>query len=222
MDEKWFIKKLRKIREDVDKKCIGRSHLVPHEEGYRSAASEFANMLHSLEQDLEREMDPVYQSDKEKLKIAYNFSTKSKDPSTQTGAIIISPNNVLIGVGYNHLPERFNDDPKVWNDRNLKLEHVIHAEVATINNALSKGYSTEGTTMYMPWVPCTPCAEAIVNAGIVEYVNHQAMVDKTPENWRESTQNALKVLEEAGVKYRTIEGSLDGPLVRFRGKEWRP
>ena len=63
--------------------------------------------------------------------------SKVKDPSTQTGAILVNPQNIILAFGYNHLPWEMNDNQEIWNDREQKYQSVIHAEVDVISVAES-------------------------------------------------------------------------------------
>ena len=157
------------------------------------------------------------------LRFAYEIAAlKSKDPSTQTGAVLVNPGNILIAFGYNHLPWEMNDNLDIWNDREQKYKSVIHAEVDVISVAESYGHSTAGTTLYVPWTPCDNCAEAIIKAGISRLVGHQELIDKIPARWKEPTNKALDKLVKAGVNYRAVSGKIGGLEIRFDGEIWKP
>jgi dCMP deaminase len=46
------------------------------------------------------------------LDLARHVATWSRDPSTQTGAVIVRPNRTIASVGYNGFPRDCNDDPR--------------------------------------------------------------------------------------------------------------
>ncbi|MEK6863372.1 MAG: deaminase [Nanoarchaeota archaeon] len=168
-------------------------------------------------------MDDHHPDDLYFLRFAYEIGAlKSKDPSTQTGAILVNPQNIMLAFGYNHLPWEMNDNQEIWNDREQKYQSVIHAEVDVISVAESYGHSTVGTTLYVPWIPCDKCAEAIITAGISGLVVHQELIDKIPVRWKESTNKALDKLAKAGVNCRTISGRIGGLEIRFDGELWKP
>ena len=50
------------------------------------------------------------------MAIAKLSSKRSKDPSTQVGACIVSSDNRILSIGYNGAPNGFNDDEmeKIW------------------------------------------------------------------------------------------------------------
>ena len=76
--------------------------------------------------------------------------------------------------------------------------------------------------MYMPWVPCTPCALAIIGGGIKTLVGHKELIMKTPERWWESTGQAIGLLKTCGVEFYMYEGKIGGVTHRFNGEEWEP
>jgi dCMP deaminase len=107
-------------------------------------------------------------------------------------------------------------------DRTWKNNNMIHAEPTVINMAKSLGYDTKGATMYMPWVPCTECGKAIVDAGIIEIIGHKDMISKTPERWWDSTNKALEELRRQGVKCFMYDGKIGNVVSTFNGEVWFP
>jgi len=76
--------------------------------------------------------------------------------------------------------------------------------------------------MYMPWVPCTDCAKAIIDSGIQYLVGHKQMIMKTPERWRDSTKYALGLLRQCGVGLYMYDGKIGGVQSLFNGEVWEP
>lgn len=61
------------------------------------------------------------------LKLARDWSTYSKDPSTQTGAVVVRPDlSIAAGPGYNGFPPGVIDTPERYADRDLKYKLIIH------------------------------------------------------------------------------------------------
>ena len=46
--------------------------------------------------------------------VAYLASMRSKDPNTQVGACIVSPENKILSIGYNGFPNGCSDDEFPW------------------------------------------------------------------------------------------------------------
>lgn len=159
------------------------------------------------------------------LREAYRFAWEnSDDPVTKTGAIIVDPSlEEVLAYGSNHIPKGVVfTEKKLVEDRKWKLDHMIHAEPAVIFAAARSGKSTYGTVMYMPWVPCTPCAKAIIDSGVRTLIGHKQMIMKTTERWWESTDYALDLLSQAGVEKYMVDGEIGGVSALFNGEEWFP
>ncbi len=97
---------------------------------------------------------------------------RSKDPSTQVGACIVSPDNKIMSVGYNGMPKSCSDDEFPWDREGEPLDtkyfFVCHAELNAILNY--RGGSLEGSRLYATLFPCNECAKAIIQAGIKEII----------------------------------------------------
>ena len=97
------------------------------------------------------------------LRLAREISSWSKDPSTKCGAVI-SDGKFIVGSGYNGFPKRINDNKEDYENREIKYQRVIHAEV---NAVLNSRQSLEGCTLHVwPLPPCEVCANIILQVGI--------------------------------------------------------
>jgi len=126
------------------------------------------------------------------------IAERSKDPSTQVGAVIVDENNVVLGMGYNGWARNINQDDLPWDrDGDLldtKYPYIVHAEANAIYNA-SK--SCEGARIYCGLFPCNECAQAIIQNGIVEVIYQS---DKYYD--QDIFIAAKKLFDLAGIKYR--------------------
>jgi len=114
--------------------------------------------------------DPCRSWDSYFLNIAELVATRSKDPSTQVGAVLVS-NRAIISTGYNGFPRGVNDRVPERFDRPMKYLWTIHAEENAILNAARHGVKLEGSSLYItPLPPCTECAKAIAQAGLKEVI----------------------------------------------------
>lgn len=158
------------------------------------------------------------------LREAYCYARQnSHDPTTRTGAVVVSPDLTgILACGANHFPNGMKPTAEQINDKAWKAGHIIHAEVASIQSTADAGRRTQGTIMYSPWSPCTPCAEAIVGAGIKRLVVHKDIMIKTPERWRASIDTAFELLEKSGVERVMYDGKIGGVSNLFNGSEWYP
>ena len=62
------------------------------------------------------------------MKMAEHVKTKSKDRSTQVGAVIVGEGHVVLSVGYNGFPRGVNDDIDSRYERPAKYMWTEHAE----------------------------------------------------------------------------------------------
>ena len=105
------------------------------------------------------------------------FSTASKDPSTQTGAVIVRPNKSVAGCGFNGFPQGMPDDPEVYADRPAKYSRIVHCE---INAFLFANGPVHGGTLYTyPFLSCDRCFVQLAQAGIRRFVAPMPSIDAT-------------------------------------------
>ncbi len=154
---------------------------------------------------------------KKLLRECYAYSAYSNHPSTHNAALLVSGDKIIL-KGKNVLPkgvlgkkERFEGDNK----------HIYpnHAERDLIYKAARKGIPTDKLTMVMPWLPCIPCANAVISSGIETLVVHKQMIERTREGWQEELKNAVQVMKEAGVKIIAYEGVV-GAKAYMHSEEW--
>lgn len=134
-------------------------------------------------------------------------STKSKDPSTKVGAVVVGSAKQVLSIGYNGFPRGVVDEiPSRW-ERPGKYLRVSHAEENCVFNAARSGISLEGATMYMQFAPgpCAACARAIIQAGIARVVvDGSSPFPGKGSQWEESIAISLEMLNEAGVELLNI------------------
>ena len=139
--------------------------------------------------------------------IAELSALRSKDPSTQVGACIVSSDNKILSMGYNGFPKGCSDDILPWtkieaqNDPyNAKYVYVTHAELNAILNY--RGGSLEGAKLYVNLFPCNECAKAIIQAGIKTLIYRVDKYADTP-----SVRASKRMLDAAGVRYYQYQES---------------
>ena len=67
--------------------------------------------------------------------IAMLAAKRSKDPNTQVGACIVSPDNIIISTGYNGMPKGCSDDEYPWERFKPHLSKQDAANHAKQNSA---------------------------------------------------------------------------------------
>lgn len=141
------------------------------------------------ERDRERKWDLRF------LDMAEHVAQWSKDPSNKVGAVIVRPDLTVASVGFNGFPKGCSDDPSIYEDRDLKLARVIHAELNAILHAREP---LHGYTIYTS-PPCDRCAAHIIQAGLSRVVYRRHEVDRF-ERWRDSIDRGNGMFAEAGVE----------------------
>jgi len=137
------------------------------------------------------------------MKMAVLVSTKSKDRSTQVGAVIVSNGRLhqVLSTGYNGFPRGIDDGINSRHERPIKYMWTEHAERNAIYSAARHGIKLDGTTMYITGggIACADCARAIIQAGIIETVGMMGKFEGKG-SWAESCAIGEEMLREAGVK----------------------
>jgi dCMP deaminase len=176
-------------------------------------------------------------------------STKSKDPSTKVGCIIVDPDNVLLSMGFNGFPRGVIEttteyvakygEPKLdpYNDKYInkfdrwerpqKYSLVSHAEQNAVFNAARKGVSLKGARAYLNWepVPCAECAKALIQAGITEVIGPDVKFTGAGSGVNYQLSFTDMMFKEAGVKTTRIFWNWKQPgdrPVAAINSEWVP
>ncbi|MEG0235720.1 MAG: deoxycytidylate deaminase [Cetobacterium sp.] len=144
--------------------------------------------------------------------VAILSAKRSKDPGTQVGACIVTPDKRIVGVGYNGLPAGCSDDEFPW-DRdgdflNSKYAYVCHAELNAILNSTK---TLKGCTIYVDLFPCNECAKSIIQSGISEIVYLSDKYNNTDSNIA-----SKKLLNAANIKLRQLDPKFDELVLNFR------
>ena len=134
------------------------------------------------------------------LNFAVVASIKSKDPKCPVGAVVVSPDHMLISTGFNGMARGVHDDDHILLDAEEKLKIICHAEYnAIINSARIGGNRLEGTTIYVTKFPCLLCCNSIIQAGIRRIYTHDN------EFWKGDPMDAdhsrkMRILHEAHIQ----------------------
>jgi dCMP deaminase len=134
------------------------------------------------------------------LNIAEQVKLKSKDQSTQIGAVIVGEDKEVLSTGYNSFPRGLDDSLQERQERPEKYFWMEHAERNAIYNAARIGVSLKNSTIYLTsGLPCMDCARGIVNSGVKIVYCKQVCTTKNKDKWEESQQKSLELLRECGV-----------------------
>ena len=137
------------------------------------------------------------------LGIAEQVKLKSKDRSTQIGAVIVGADNEVLSTGYNSFPRGMDDSKEERQERPEKYFWFEHAERNAIYNAARVGTPLKGSTIYLTsGLPCMDCARGIVNSGIKIVYCKEVCTTKNKDKWDESQKKSLQLLLECGVEVK--------------------
>jgi len=132
------------------------------------------------------------------MRIAFTIAERSKDPSTQAGAVVVNEENVVVGMGYNGWPRGIDSKDLPWdregNFEDTKYAYVCHAEENAIYNANN---TTKGCKIYCTLFPCNECAKTIIQNGIKEVI-----YDNNKYGDTSAAKSAQKMFKLAGIKLR--------------------
>ena len=127
--------------------------------------------------------------------VAALSAMRSKDPNTQVGACIVSPEHKILSMGYNGFPLGCSDDEFTGEreGEDNKYFYSTHSELNAILNY--RGGSLEGATIYVTLFPCNECAKAIIQSGIRTLVYDSDKYADTA-----MVKASKKMLKAAGVQ----------------------
>ena len=148
------------------------------------------------------------------MAIAKLSAMRSKDPSTQVGACIVSNDNRILSIGYNGAPNGFDDDKFPWSREGTNLEtkypYVCHAELNAILNYRGSKKDLENAKIYVDLFPCNECAKIIIQSGIKEVIY---LSDKYADS--ENNIASRKLFDECGVVYNKINLKEQGKEIKI-------
>ena len=131
-------------------------------------------------------------------------SKKSKDPSTQVGAVLVDDKNRMVSIGYNGFARGTADHRRLYLDRPEKHRRILHAEA----NALLFA-DRAGVYLYVTHPPCSQCTAMALQSGV-----HTIIYDASRHlaaDWEESFESAVCMAWEANAgifKYDVYNGRL--------------
>lgn len=157
------------------------------------------------------------------MMLAYITAMRSKDPSTQVGRVIVSDDKRVLRTGYNGLTNGMEDIDEFWRPEEKADKYLFaeHAERNAIYNATKSGTTLKGSTIFVPWAPCSDCMRAIIQSGIKEVVihsKHPGMLIKN--NWNKSNERGKLMAKRRKVSIRMWDGVLPNINIRFGGNNF--
>lgn len=138
------------------------------------------------------------------MALAKLTAIRSKDPSSQVGAVIVDKNNRVLSIGYNGAPNGFDDKDFPWAREGKPLEikypYVCHGELNAISNYYGDRERLVGAKIYVTLFPCNECTKLIIQNGIKEVIyaeDKYAMTD--------GVKASKTMLDKCGITYRQFD-----------------
>lgn len=168
------------------------------------------------------------------MKMVYLVASKSKDPRTRIGSVLVKDKNI-ISTGYNGIcrgvldPSDDNSTRELYckmfnefkfpenlyqrQEKPFKYSWYEHGERNSIYAAARNGVSTLGSTLYSQGVPCCDCGRACIQAGIKEIVVHgkwprNGLNIEYKDSWSESIEISIQMFKEAGIGVLLLDKEL--------------
>lgn len=107
------------------------------------------------------------------MTLAFVISTRSRDPDTKHGSVIVDRNNIILGTGYNSWIKGI-DDSLIPTTRPDKYAYVLHSEENSILNCRINPREIGGARIYVTGQVCNNCFQRLYQAG----VNHIIMAQR--------------------------------------------
>jgi dCMP deaminase len=137
--------------------------------------------------------------------LVFFIACRSKDPSTQVGAIIVDFNHRPLGMGYNGAPAAIPDDKINWS-RPHKYVYIEHAEPNAIRHAMKGIGSVEGCVLYCTNMPCNDCMRKVVIEKFSRVVYGCQSAKMMPQDVINTSKN---MAELGGVKLESFTGNIN-------------
>lgn len=127
---------------------------------------------------------------------------RSDDIHTKVGALILDNSNRVVSMGYNGLPKGVSPFAERLSRKNgEKYKWMVHAEQNAIQFANKNDLSD--CTLYVSFLPCTGCAQSVIQSGIKKVVMDEDMYTLRKKssgvNYEHERLTVFKMFEEAKV-----------------------
>jgi dCMP deaminase len=140
---------------------------------------------------------PMAKWDERFCELARYVSRWSKDPNAKVGAVLFANRGGDISIGYNGFPMGVEDTAERLEDKQIKLEMIVHAEE---NAVLAAGGRAKGSTVFVWGKPvCARCAASMIQAGVKRVVAEEPEEGRD-SHWDRSGRIALEMFKEANVQ----------------------
>lgn len=144
----------------------------------------------------------------------------SHDPNRKVGVVVADTAGEILAVGTNAPPAALGltvaeSHRAIQQDSNWKYFVLEHAERNAIFDALLRGRSLSGATIYGTLFPCADCARAIVASGLSRLVVLEPGLDPIRDKkWLHHYRHAQRIFELAGLTVEVVTPDAVSPAER--------
>lgn len=151
---------------------------------------------------------------------AYECATKSPDPRTQVGTVLLDSYGNLLRAGWNR-PTKGSEN---WKECGAAKKAVMtHAERSCLFSSIKSdgAQAVRGATIYITGLPCWDCANAIIEFEVGTVVYHKPIMSLAigkEEYFRESESMLLR----KGITVISVDIPLEAPPILYDGELYYP
>ncbi len=117
------------------------------------------------------------------MNIADVVASRSKDPSSQNGCVIVDKKHRPVSFGYNGMIQGADESKMTLIERPMKYYFSIHSEM---NALLFAKRDVSGCTLYNKMASCENCLKYCLQAGISRFVYRQFRVNSFTSDKKKS------------------------------------
>ena len=143
------------------------------------------------------------------MRAAYLWAERSTCDRLHVGAVIARDNRI-VATGYNGAPSKVAHCDHRGEDADTACRRAVHAEANAIAFAARHGIAVEGSTIYTTHMPCSSCAQLIINAGVEKIFYHREYESANGSGYRLLREALLNVQKFQLVPMLRAEDLMDG------------
>ena len=129
------------------------------------------------------------------MEIAKQVATRSKDPSSKLGCVIVDQKRRPVSFGYNGMIQGADESKMTLSERPMKYYFAIHSEM---NALIFARRDVTGCTLYNRVATCENCLKHCLQAGIKRFV-YQDLRVKSYQNSKTKSMTTIDT-DEAVVR----------------------
>lgn len=221
----YFNKNIDKVNEEIATNILENAHVTPipyfddkySKEEYRNFLEELRNVIKKY---IGLEKTNVLTNVEYFMSLATISSLRSKDPSTQVGACLVSKEGQVLSIGYNGATFNMDDDYIPWkslgeitNDPlRIKDPYIVHAEINVFDNYRGNMSDFNGSSLYLIYSPCETCSTRITYTNIDKIVY---LREYTKNNISSKSKKIISPYKTQAMQYNQMHNFSKDECIEF-------